>query len=85
MHIPDGYLGPHTYIAFWIIMIPIWLLCRTEADHRAQVQTGTNASTGSCILICNNDVQYNLFLEAAPAMPSEVELSPYSLIHGQQL
>jgi cobalt/nickel transport system permease protein len=24
MHIPDGYLGPHTYIAFWIIMIPIW-------------------------------------------------------------
>jgi cobalt/nickel transport system permease protein len=24
MHIPDGYLGPNTYIAFWIIMIPIW-------------------------------------------------------------
>lgn len=24
MHIPDGYLGPHTYIAFWLIMIPIW-------------------------------------------------------------
>ena len=24
MHIPDGYLGPHTYIAFWVIMIPIW-------------------------------------------------------------
>ncbi len=24
MHIPDGYLGPQTYIAFWIIMIPIW-------------------------------------------------------------
>lgn len=24
MHIPDGYLGPYTYIAFWIIMIPIW-------------------------------------------------------------
>ena len=24
MHIPDGYLGPHIYIAFWIIMIPIW-------------------------------------------------------------
>lgn len=24
MHIPDGYLGPHTYIAMWIIMIPIW-------------------------------------------------------------
>jgi cobalt/nickel transport system permease protein len=24
MHIPDGYLGPYTYIAFWIIMFPIW-------------------------------------------------------------
>ena len=24
MHIPDGYLGPNTYLAFWIIMIPIW-------------------------------------------------------------
>lgn len=24
MHIPDGYLGPNTYIAFWIIMTPIW-------------------------------------------------------------
>jgi cobalt/nickel transport system permease protein len=24
MHIPDGYLGPQTFIAFWIIMIPIW-------------------------------------------------------------
>ena len=24
MHIPDGYLGPYTYITFWIIMIPIW-------------------------------------------------------------
>ncbi len=25
MHIPDGYLGPYTYTAMWIIMIPIWL------------------------------------------------------------
>ena len=24
MHIPDGYLGPYTFMAFWIIMIPIW-------------------------------------------------------------
>jgi cobalt/nickel transport system permease protein len=24
MHIPDGYLGPYTYTAMWIIMIPIW-------------------------------------------------------------
>jgi cobalt/nickel transport system permease protein len=25
MHIPDGYLGPLTYILIYIIMIPIWL------------------------------------------------------------
>lgn len=25
MHIPDGYLGPTTYIAMFLIMIPIWL------------------------------------------------------------
>jgi len=24
MHIPDGYLGPYTYLAMWAIMIPIW-------------------------------------------------------------
>jgi cobalt/nickel transport system permease protein len=24
MHIPDGYIGPNTYIAFWIIMTPVW-------------------------------------------------------------
>jgi cobalt/nickel transport system permease protein len=24
MHIPDGYLGPYTYTAMWIIMAPIW-------------------------------------------------------------
>ena len=24
MHVPDGYLGPYTYMAMWIIMIPIW-------------------------------------------------------------
>jgi cobalt/nickel transport system permease protein len=25
LHIPDGYLGPETYIALFLIMIPIWL------------------------------------------------------------
>ncbi len=30
MHIPEGYLGPHTYIAFWLIMIPIWYHAGTK-------------------------------------------------------
>jgi len=25
MHIPDGYLGPYTYVTMFLIMIPIWL------------------------------------------------------------
>jgi cobalt/nickel transport system permease protein len=26
MHIPDGYLGPITWISFWVVMIPLWLV-----------------------------------------------------------
>ena len=26
MHIPDGYLGPQTYVVFWLVMIPIWFV-----------------------------------------------------------
>lgn len=26
MHIPDGYLGPITWIAFWLVMLPLWFL-----------------------------------------------------------
>jgi cobalt/nickel transport system permease protein len=26
MHIPDGYLGPQTYVVLWIVMIPIWFV-----------------------------------------------------------
>ena len=25
LHIPDGYLGPYTYITLYLVMIPIWL------------------------------------------------------------
>ncbi len=26
MHIPDGYLGPITWIALWLVMIPLWAI-----------------------------------------------------------
>jgi cobalt/nickel transport system permease protein len=26
MHIPDGYLGPQTYILLWVVMLPIWVV-----------------------------------------------------------
>lgn len=38
MHIPDGYLGPITYIALFLIMIPIWLYAgyRVRKDLRSR-------------------------------------------------
>ncbi|BAI61157.1 putative truncated cobalamin biosynthesis protein [Methanocella paludicola SANAE] len=38
MHIPDGYLGPITYIALFIIMVPIWLYAgyRVRKDLRSK-------------------------------------------------
>jgi cobalt/nickel transport system permease protein len=26
MHIPDGYLGPQTYVVLWLVMFPIWFV-----------------------------------------------------------
>jgi cobalt/nickel transport system permease protein len=26
MHIPDGYLGPQTYVALWLVMLPVWAI-----------------------------------------------------------
>lgn len=38
MHIPDGFLGPYTYIALFIVMIPIWLYAgyRLRKDLRSK-------------------------------------------------
>lgn len=34
MHIPDGYLGPTTYVSLWVIMVPIWIIAsrKLQAD-----------------------------------------------------
>jgi cobalt/nickel transport system permease protein len=32
MHIPDGYLGPITWIALWIVMIPIWIIAARKLE-----------------------------------------------------
>jgi cobalt/nickel transport system permease protein len=26
LHIPDGYLGPKTWVALWLVMIPVWII-----------------------------------------------------------
>ncbi len=38
MHIPDGYLGPITYVALFVIMVPIWLYAgyRVRKDLRSK-------------------------------------------------
>jgi cobalt/nickel transport system permease protein len=33
MHIPDGYLGPQTYVVFWLVMIPIWFIAARRAKR----------------------------------------------------
>ncbi len=32
MHIPDGYLGPITWIALWLVMIPIWIIASRKLE-----------------------------------------------------
>jgi len=33
MHIPDGYLGPQTYLILWIVMIPIWFIAARKVKR----------------------------------------------------
>ncbi len=32
MHIPDGYLGPITWIALWAVMIPLWFIASKKVE-----------------------------------------------------
>lgn len=57
MHIPDGYLGPYTYIAFWIIMIPIWYYAgkklNTELKSRQVPLLALSAAFSFVIMMFN--------------------------------
>lgn len=57
MHIPDGYLGPNTYIAFWIIMIPIWYYAgkklNTELKSRQVPLLALSAAFSFVIMMFN--------------------------------
>jgi len=57
MHIPDGYLGPYTYIAFWIIMIPIWYYAgkklNTELKSRQVPMLALSAAFSFVIMMFN--------------------------------
>lgn len=33
LHIPDGYLGPQTYVVLWIVMIPIWTMAARKVKR----------------------------------------------------
>ena len=33
MHIPDGYLGPQTYIVLWLVMLPIWFVAARKVKR----------------------------------------------------
>lgn len=57
MHIPDGYLGPYTYVAFWIIMIPIWYYAgkklNTELKSRQVPLLALSAAFSFVIMMFN--------------------------------
>ena len=38
MHIPDGYLGPSTFIFFYIIMIPMWFLASRKVEKNLKTR-----------------------------------------------
>jgi len=33
MHIPDGYLGPQTYVILWLVMVPIWVIAARKVER----------------------------------------------------
>ena len=33
MHIPDGYLGPQTYVVLDVVMIPIWVIAARKVKR----------------------------------------------------
>jgi cobalt/nickel transport system permease protein len=38
VHIPDGYLGPSTFILFYIIMIPIWFVTSRKVEKNLKTK-----------------------------------------------
>jgi cobalt/nickel transport system permease protein len=38
MHIPDGYLGPQTYVVMWIVMIPIWFFAARKVKRKLKTK-----------------------------------------------
>lgn len=33
MHIPDGYLGPQTFVVLWLVMLPIWVVAARKVER----------------------------------------------------
>jgi cobalt/nickel transport system permease protein len=60
MHIPDGYLGPHTYIAFWVITIMIWYYAEqklsTELKSKQVPLLTLSAAVSFVIMMFNTPV-----------------------------
>ena len=38
MHIPDGYLGPSTFLFFYIIMIPLWFVASRKVEKNLKTK-----------------------------------------------
>lgn len=38
MHIPDGYLGPSTFIFFYVVMIPLWFVASRKVERNIRTK-----------------------------------------------
>ncbi|OEU43069.1 cobalamin biosynthesis protein CbiM [Methanosarcina sp. Ant1] len=84
MHIPDGYLGPYTYIAFWIIMIPIWYYAgkkvSTELRSRQVPLLALSAAFSFVIMMFNVPIPGGSTGHAVGAAIIGIVLGPWAAV-----
>jgi cobalt/nickel transport system permease protein len=84
MHIPDGYLGPYTYIAFWIIMIPIWYYAgkkvSTELRSRQVPLLALSAAFSFVIMMFNVPIPGGSTGHAVGAAIIAIVLGPWAAL-----
>ena len=55
MHIPDGYLGPQTYVVLDVVMIPIWIIAARKVKRTLKAKQIPLMALGaafSFVIIC---------------------------------
>ena len=48
LHIPDGYLGPQTFLLLWLVMLPIWAVAARKVKRTLRKQNLVQALLDRC-------------------------------------